>query len=63
MPAVGSAETPEELEKRRRERRMTRMPVNEEEEALGAPLKTGNIVSSRSARQSMKPNDGSIHSS
>lgn len=45
------SDSAEELEKKRRERRMTRMPVPEEDEPLTSPLKAGNIVSPQRARR------------
>lgn len=44
VPGSGPGDTPEELERRRRERRMTRAPMNEEDEPMSAPLQAGNIV-------------------
>lgn len=43
-PTVGSP-TAEELEKRRRDRRKTRGPIQEEDEPLDAPLRPGEVVS------------------
>jgi dynactin-4 len=40
-----AADTPEDLEHRRRDRRRTRMPGKEEDESMSEPLKTGEIVS------------------
>lgn len=39
------AETPEDLERRRRDRRRTRVPGKEEDEPMNTPLKAGQIVS------------------
>ena len=41
----GPADTPEDLERRRRDRRRTRMPGKEEDESLTDPLRVGEIVS------------------
>jgi len=39
------AETPEDFERRRRDRRRTRVPAKEEDEPMTTPLKAGEIVS------------------
>ena len=41
----GSADTPEDLERRRRDRRRTRVPAKEEDEIMTRPLRAGEIVS------------------
>ena len=46
----GLADTPEDLERRRRDRRRTRMPGKEEDEAMGEPLKVGEIVSNTASQ-------------
>jgi dynactin-4 len=40
-----AADTTEDLERRRRDRRRTRVPAKEEDESMSAPLKAGEIVS------------------
>jgi len=40
------ADTSEDLERRRRDRRRTRVPAKEEDESMTTPLKAGEIVSS-----------------
>lgn len=44
-PGSLPSDSAEELEKKRRERRMTRIPVPEEDESFDTPLKAGSIVS------------------
>lgn len=41
----GGADTPEDLERRRRDRRRTRIPAKEEDELMEKPLGAGEIVS------------------
>jgi dynactin-4 len=45
LDQLGPADSPEELERRRRERRKTRIPAKEEDEAMIKPLRAGEIVS------------------
>ena len=40
------ADTPEDMERRRRDRRRTRVPAKEEDESMSTPLQPGEIVSS-----------------
>jgi len=46
----GLTDTSEDLERRRRDRRRTRMPGKEEDEAMGEPLKVGEIVSNTASQ-------------
>jgi hypothetical protein len=41
----GQTDTPEDLERRRRDRRRTRVPAKEEDELMTKPLRAGEIVS------------------
>jgi len=41
----GTADTQEDLERRRRDRRRTRIPAKEDDEIMSQPLKAGEIVS------------------
>lgn len=45
LDQVSAADTPEDLERRRRDRRRTRVPAKEEDEVMSKPLKAGEIVS------------------